>query len=147
MRLTSVCMLLLMPLVVPCSSISLNFNGFLALVSVDTRGYSAEYIASAKSELIAYVESLGLKKVQLHPDLLKYQNREVSQFAHPKFHTVFHDLYLGDSNMISITIRDVRRRFSGSEELRGEIEGLLELLREKFGEDNVTYRKESTLLI
>ena len=63
MRLTSVCMLLLMPLMVSCSSIlSLNFNGFLAFVSVDTRGYSAEYIASAKSELIAYVESLGLKK-------------------------------------------------------------------------------------
>ena len=62
MRLTSVCMLLLMPLMVSCSSLSLNFNGFLAFVSVDTRGYSAEYIASAKSELIAYVESLGLKK-------------------------------------------------------------------------------------
>ena len=145
MRLTSVCMLLLMPLIVSCSSLSLNFNGFLAFVSVDTRGFSAEHIASAKSELIAYVESLGLKKrpTPIHfvepPDFVIYN--------HPKFPLVFYNLYLDYSNKIGITIRDNRRRYSGSEELRGEIEGLLELLREKFGEDNVTYNQESTLLI
>ena len=147
MRLTSVCMILLMPIVISCSSLlSLNINGFLAYVSVNTRGYSAEHIASAKSELIAYVESLGLKKQQLHPNLLKYSPR-FSHFMHPKFPVVFYNLYLDDSRKIKITIRDNRRTFSGSEELRGEIEGLLELLREKFGEDNVRYRQESTFLI
>ena len=145
LRRTSVCMLLLMPLMVSCSSLSLNFNGFLAFVSVDTRGYGAEYIASAKSELIAYVESLGLKKAP--PSPLHVEPPDYVKFRHPKFTVVFYNLYLDNLRKISITIRDQRRRFSGSEELRGEIEGLLELLKEKFGEDNVTYKQESTLLI
>ncbi len=145
MRLTSVCILLLMPLVVSCSSISLNINGFLAFVSVDTRGFSAEHIANAKSELIAYVESLGLKKAPPSPHHV--EPPKYVQFRHPKFNTVFHNLYLEDSRKVNITIRDQRRRFNWSEELREEIEGLLELLRERFGENNVRYRQESTLLI
>ena len=145
MRLTSVCMLLLMHLLVSCSSLSLNFHGFHAAVYVNTRGFNAEYIASAKSELIAYVESLGLEKMQLPPDF--HRSPEFAHFVHPKFPVVFYNLYLDDLSMIEITIRDNRRTFSGSEELRREIERLLELLSEMFGEDNVRFKQQSTLLI
>ena len=146
MRLTAVCMLLLMHLVVSCSSISLNINGFLAFVTVNTRGFSEEHIASAKSELIAYVESLCLKKRPPFPhdhlEPLKYV-----QFNHPKFPVVFYNLYLDEESVIYITIRDDQRMFFNSEELRGEVERLLDLLREKFGEDNVKFKQQSTLLI
>ena len=145
MRLTSVCMLLLMHSLVSCSSLSLNFHGFHAAVYVNTRGFNAEYIASAKSELIAYVESLGLEKTP--PPSFVVEPPKYAQFRHPKFNTVFYNLYLEDSSKISIPIRDVRRRFSGSEELRGEIERLLELLSEMFGEENVRFKQQSTLLI
>ena len=145
MRLTAVCMLLLMHLVVSCSSISLNINGFLAFVTVDTRGFSEEHIASAKSELIAYVESLGLKKTP--PPSFVVEPPRYVQFNHPKFNVVFYNLFLYSEGIINITIRDDQRMFFNSEELREEVEGLLELLREKFGEDNVKYKQESTLLI
>ena len=134
-------MLLLMHLVVSCTSLSLTFDGFHAAVYVNTRGYNAEYIASAKSELIAYVESLGLKKTPPGPHHV--QPPEYVNFRHPKDPVVFYNLYLDDLSMIDITIRDVRRTFSGSEELRGEIERLLKLLREMFGQDNVTFKQRS----
>ena len=145
MRLTAVCMLLLMHLVVSCSSISLNFHGFLAFVSVNTRGFSEEHIASAKSELIAYLEGLGHKKRQVPPALVKTLGAVI--YGHPEFPLVFYNLYLDEESAINITIRDNRRMFFNSEELREEVEGLLELLREKFGEDNVKFKQQSTLLI
>ena len=145
MGLTFVCMLLLMPLVVSCSSISLNINGFLAFVTVNTRGFSEEHIASAKTELIAYVESLGLKKRP--PPSFVVEPLEYGHYLHPKFPVVFYNLYLDEEDKIEITIRDDQRMFFNSEELREEVEGLLELLREKFGEDNVKFKQQSTLLI
>ena len=140
MRLTAVCMLLLMNLVVSCYTP--NLLGFLAEVSVNTRGFSEVHIANAKRELIAYVENLGLKKAQLPPALDAPWG--FGHFVHPKFPEVFYNLYLGEESKIEITIRDARRAFSRSEELRGEVEKLLELLREKFGEDNVTFKQRST---
>ena len=140
MRLTSVCMLLLMNLVVSCYTP--NLRGFLADVSVNTRGFREEHIASAKNELIAYVESLGHKKRRLPPDLGEPWG--FVYYGHPKFPGVFYNLFLDEESKIEITIRDRRRAFSRSEELRGEIERLLELLREKFGEDNVTFKQRST---
>ena len=113
--------------------------------------FSEEHIASAKSELIAYVESLGHKKRRLPPDLGEPWG--FVYYGHPKFPEVFYNLFLdeesnnlllGEESKILITIRDDQRAFSRSEELRGEIERLLELLREKFGEDNVTFKQRST---
>ena len=135
-------MLLLMNLVVSCYTP--NLFGFLAEVSVNTQGFSAAYIASAESELIDYVESLGLKNKR-PPQLIPLEPPVyVQQFNHAKFPEVFYNLYLYNLSKIEITIRDDQRAFSRSEELRGEIERLLELLREKFGEDNVTFRQRST---
>ena len=141
MRLTAVCMLLLMHLLVSCYTP--NLFGFLADVSVNTQGFSEEHIASATSELIAYLESLGLNKSPpdpVHVETLVY----VQGFHHPTPDTVSYILFLYDLSKIEITIRDAQRAISRSEELRGEVEKLLELLREKFGEDNVTFRQRST---
>ena len=112
---------------------------------MNTRGFGGEYIAIAKSELIAYVEGLGLKKWP--PPIHLVEPPKYVTYGHPKSPLMFYNLILDDLSMIKIVIRDKRRTFSGSEELRGEIEGLLELLKEKFGEDNVTYKQDSTLLI
>lgn len=128
-----------------CSTLTKNQHGFQAVVSVETRGSDANELRLAKAELISYIEKLGfVKDVDLYRRVMS--DEKFIRFDHPKDNTVFYNLYIDSPGRIDITIRDNRRTYTSSEELRQEIEGLLNLLKKYFGERNVKFEQQSTFL-
>jgi len=141
MKLIAIPLLLCLQLTTSCATT--DWHGFQAAVSVELKGADQAVVESAKTELIAYVEGLGLEVAEM-PHLV--EKPEFTHYSHPRHNVVFYNLYLDDPNQLRIIIRDARRTYSTSEELRKEVKGLLNILKKKFGGDQVKFEQQSTFL-
>jgi hypothetical protein len=144
MKFSTILLLIISQTLVSCTALTLNFSGFLAFVYVDTRGYDLEVVNDAKTEVIEYIESLGFEEVNVSLGL-KGDDKFVHYYRGPARNVHFYNLYLNNpTERISITIRDGRRTYSSSKELREEVDKLLTILKKYFDEERIRYEQQST---
>jgi len=129
---------------VQASCTTLSWNGFLAFVSVDTSGSELATVKAAKAELIEYIESLGFEKSV--PPAWDVEPRNWIVYRHPDHNVVYYNLFFDDPTWMVIEIRDGQRIYPRSEGLRKEVDALLLILRNYFGDENITFEQESTFL-